>query len=69
MRIELLNQSKYRHGGRPGDDVPLVMPGMVFGVFDGATDARGTMIGGMAAGRLAALTVSAEMAALAFDPA
>ena len=69
MRIELLNQSKYRHGDRPGDDVPLVMPGMVFGVFDGATDARGTMIGGMAAGRLAALTVSAEMAALAFDPA
>jgi hypothetical protein len=67
MRIELLNQSKYRHGARPGDDVPLVVPGVVFGVFDGATDARGTMVDGMAAGRLAALAVSAEMAALAAE--
>lgn len=68
MRIELLNQSKYRHGPRPGDDVPLVVPGVVFGVFDGATDALGTMVEGLSAGRLAALTVAAEMAALAADP-
>jgi len=68
MRIELLNQSKYRHGARPGDDVPLVIPGVVFGVFDGATDARGTVVDGIAAGRLAALTVSAEMAAIAALP-
>jgi hypothetical protein len=68
MRIELLNQSKYRHGSRPGDDVPLVIPGVVFGVFDGATDARGTVVDGIAAGRLAALTVSAEMAAIAAQP-
>jgi hypothetical protein len=69
MRIELLNQSKYRHGARPGDDVPLVLPGVVFGVFDGATDPRGTRVEGMAAGRLAAQTVSARMAAIVADPA
>ncbi len=68
MRIELLNQSKYRHGSRPGDDVPLVVPGVVFGVFDGATDALGTMVNGVSAGRLAALTVAEAMAALVADP-
>ena len=68
MRIELLNQSKYRHGSRPGDDVPLVVPGVVFGVFDGATDALGTEIDGVSAGRLAALTVAGELAALAAAP-
>lgn len=48
--------------------MPLVVPGVVFGVFDGATDALGTMVEGVSAGRLAALTVAAEMAALAADP-
>ena len=68
MRIELLNQSKYRHGSRPGDDVPLIVPGVVFGVFDGATDALSTEIDGISAGRLAALTVAAELAAFATEP-
>ena len=48
--------------------MPLIVPGVIFGVFDGATDALGTIVDGLSAGRLAALTVSAEMAALAADP-
>ncbi|GGL76843.1 hypothetical protein [Wenxinia marina] len=69
MRIEVLSVSKYRDGVRVGDDVPLVMPGAVFGVFDGATDPRGTVVDGVGAGRLAALTAAAAMAELAADPA
>ncbi len=69
MHIELKSHSKYRHGSRLGDDVPLVVPGLIYGVFDGATDPRGTMVEGMATGRLAALTVARCMADLASDPA
>ena len=68
MRIELFNRSKYRDGSAPGDDVPLIVPGVVYGVFDGATDPQGTHVDGMPAGRLAALAVAAEMASLAADP-
>ena len=38
MHFELKSQSKYRDGVRLGDDVPLIVPGEVYGVFDGATD-------------------------------
>jgi len=69
MRLELCNQSKYRHSGRLGDDVPLIVPGEVYGVFDGATDARGTTIDGVGAGRLAAETVARATARLARDAA
>lgn len=69
MRTEVFNRSKYRDGSAPGDDVPLVIPGAVYGVFDGATDPRGTRVDGVAAGRLAALTVASEVAELANDPA
>lgn len=69
MRIELFNRSKYRDGSAPGDDVPLVVPGAVYGIFDGATDPRGALVEGVPAGRLAALVVAAEMASLAADPA
>jgi len=69
MNLEIASYSKYRAPGRLGDDVPLVIPGSVFGVFDGATDARGTLINGLAAGRLAALTVARATAALLADPA
>lgn len=65
MKIEVASFSKYRDGLRPGDDVPLVLPGHVVGVFDGATDAEGTMIGGVGAGRFAALSVAAATARLA----
>lgn len=68
MRLEVFNRSKYRDGSAPGDDVPLVVPGVVYGVFDGATDPRGTVVAGVAAGRLAATIVASEMAAMAFDP-
>ena len=67
MRTEVFNRSKYRDGSAPGDDVPLVIPGAVYGVFDGATDPRGTLVDGMAAGRLAALSVATELATLAID--
>ncbi|MGJ8583426.1 MAG: hypothetical protein ACSHXD_04985 [Marinosulfonomonas sp.] len=68
MQFELFNRSKYRDGSAPGDDVPLAVPGVVFGVFDGATDPLGTVVDGTAAGRLAAMTVAAEMTAIALDP-
>jgi hypothetical protein len=68
MRLEVFNRSKYRDGSAPGDDVLLVVPGAVYGVFDGATDPLGTVVDGTAAGRLAALTVASEMAAIALDP-
>ena len=69
MQLEVFNRSKYRDGSVPGDDVPLVVPGAVYGVFDGATDARGTVVNGVAAGRLAATIVASEMAKIALDPA
>ena len=64
MRTEVFNRSKYRDGSEPGDDVPLVVPGVIHGVFDGATDPRGTRLNGMAAGRFAALVVASEMQGL-----
>lgn len=68
MRLEALNISKYRDGSAPGDDVPLVLPGAVYGVFDGATDPKGTVVDGVDAGRLAATIVASEMAAIALEP-
>lgn len=82
MQIEVSSHSKYRAApfaakpgddyacapGKPGDDIPLVIPGVVFGVMDGATDARGTLIDGIAAGRLAALTVAEAASRLLLDP-
>lgn len=69
MRTELFSHPKYRDGGALGDDVALVLPGIVYGVFDGATDPRGTVVDGMGTGRLAALVVAAQMASLAMDSA
>ncbi|WP_112322532.1 hypothetical protein [Oceanibium sediminis] len=68
MKTEVLNVSKFRDGLRPGDDVPVVAPGVLYGVFDGATDPRGTIVDGIGAGRLAALTVSQAMLRLALEP-
>jgi hypothetical protein len=69
MKIELVNHAKYRAPGRQGDDVPLILPGVVFGIFDGATDAHGTVMDGIGMGRVAALTVAQATAALLLDPA
>ncbi|MDF0597623.1 hypothetical protein [Psychromarinibacter halotolerans] len=68
MRIEVLNISKYRTSARVGDDVPVVLPGALIGVCDGATDPRGTAVDGIGTGRLAALTVASAAAELAIDP-
>ncbi|TNF19000.1 MAG: hypothetical protein EP318_16155 [Rhodobacteraceae bacterium] len=68
MRLEVLNVSKYRTSARLGDDVPIVLPGAAFGICDGATDARGTVVDGIGAGRLAALTVAAAVTDLAMTP-
>lgn len=69
MQIEATSISKYRSGQRLGDDVILIIPGCVYAVFDGATDARGTVIDGTPAGRLAALTVAQATAEAMQDPA
>ena len=68
MKLEVFNRSKYHDGSAPGDDVLLVVPGAVYGLFDGATDPLGTITDGVSAGRLAAMTVASEMATIALDP-
>jgi hypothetical protein len=42
MNFDLFSRSKYRVNDKSGDDVALVLPGVCFGVLDGATDAEGT---------------------------
>jgi len=69
MQIEAASISKYRDGLRTGDDVILTLPGAVFGVFDGATDVRGTIVNGVPAGRFAALVVAQSTAQILQDPA
>jgi hypothetical protein len=62
MRIDCLSVSKYLDPVKPGEDVPLIIPGRCFAVFDGATDVNGSTIAGMASGRFAALTAAAALA-------
>ena len=62
MRIDCLSLSKYTAPGRPGDDVPVILPGQCHAVFDGATDVNGTTINGAGSGRFAALQASAMLA-------
>ena len=69
MKTEVLTISKFRDGTRAGDDVPLVLPGVVYGVFDGATDPYGTVVDGIGAGRVAALAAAASVTRLTLDPA
>jgi hypothetical protein len=69
MIIEAFSRCKYRANDRLGDDVPFVLPGIAIGLFDGATDAKGTIINGTPAGRLAALTAAECMAQLLAVPA
>lgn len=58
MNIEILSRSKYKTGAGHGDDIVLCLPGRVYGVFDGATDALGTRVNGESVGRIAARTVA-----------
>ena len=62
MRVECLSVSKYRAAGRPGDDVPLILPDRCWAVFDGVTDVNGTIIDGAGSGRFAAVRAAATVA-------
>lgn len=68
MRVELFNMSKFRNSQREGDDVALVLPGLAYGVFDGATDPLGTVVNGIGAGRVAALAMSQAVSRLIATP-
>jgi len=61
MRIDCLSVSKYTTPGKAGDDVPVVVPGRCYAVFDGATDVNGALIAGVGSGRFAALQASAAL--------
>lgn len=61
MRIDCLSVSKYTTPGKAGDDIPVVVPGRCYAVFDGATDVNGTTIAGVGSGRFAALQASAAL--------
>ena len=55
MRIDCLSVSKYLDPIKPGEDVPVIIPGRAYAVLDGATDVKGSTIAGMAP-RLTSLT-------------
>ncbi|PIP00254.1 hypothetical protein CJ014_05840 [Pleomorphomonas carboxyditropha] len=61
MRIDCLSVSKYAAPGKAGDDIPVVIPGRCYAVFDGATDVNGASIAGVGSGRFAALQASAAL--------
>jgi hypothetical protein len=62
MRIDCLTVSKYLDPIKPGEDVPVIIPGRAYAVLDGATDVKGSTIAGMASGRFAAMTAAAALA-------
>lgn len=68
MKIEVFSRSKSRANSKAGDDVPLVMPGHIYAVFDGATDPFGTVVNGESAGRIAARTMAEFFGGIALDP-
>jgi hypothetical protein len=42
MRIDCLSVSKYLDPIKPGEDVPVIIPGRCYAVLDGATDVKGS---------------------------
>lgn len=68
MNYETLSVSKFKNSAKPGDDVALIIPGVIAAVFDGATDPLGQDINGMTSGRFAAECVSHACAKLFLDP-
>ncbi|WP_062763383.1 hypothetical protein [Falsirhodobacter sp. alg1] len=64
MQIELFSRSKRRFSDMPGDDIALVLPGLVHAVFDGATDPTGQVYNGETSGRLAARTAAQALVTL-----
>lgn len=69
MRIDCLSVSKHLDPVKPGDDVPVILPGRLYAVLDGATDVNGALIDGVGSGRFAALTGAAALAEMAARPA
>lgn len=69
MRIDCLSVSKHLDPVKPGDDVPVILPGRIYAVLDGATDVNGSLIAGVGSGRFAALTGAAALAEMAGRPA
>ncbi|GGA38501.1 hypothetical protein [Pelagibacterium lentulum] len=65
MNIELFSHSKYKFPGKVGDDTALIIPDLVYAVFDGATDPTGATYQGQSGGRIAARTAAATIARLA----
>lgn len=65
MNIELFSHSKYKFSGKAGDDTALIIPDLVYAVFDGATDPTGATYQGQSGGRIAARTAAATIAQLA----
>ena len=68
MNIEAFSRCKYRAVDRHGDDVPFILPGIAIGLFDGATDPKGTLINSTPAGRMAALNAAECVAQLLAPP-
>lgn len=68
MLIESCSVPKYRKLSQPGDDVLLVLPGRLYAVFDGATDATGLQLHGMSSGRFAASQAAQAMLAHVTSP-
>jgi hypothetical protein len=69
MRIDCLSVSKHLDPVKPGDDVPVIIPGRCYAVLDGATDVSGNDIGGLGGGRFAALTAAAALTEMMTRPA
>ncbi|MCJ8325285.1 MAG: hypothetical protein HRU29_11265 [Rhizobiales bacterium] len=64
MNFDSFSHSKYKNNPFGGDDVVLHIPGRLYAVFDGATDAHNNTVNGVSVGRVAASTVAAEMSNL-----
>ena len=68
MLIESSSIPKYRDLSLPGDDILAVLPGRLYAVFDGATDARGLQVQGVSSGRFAASQAALAMMTHAVGP-
>ena len=64
MQMELFSRCKRREQDKPGDDIAIVVPGLVWAVLDGATDPLGGVYNGESSGRLAARTAGQALVRL-----
>ncbi|MBU2888087.1 protein phosphatase 2C domain-containing protein [Celeribacter halophilus] len=67
MQTELFSRSKQRFSDAPGDDIALVVPGLVHAVLDGATDPTGKKYNGESSGRLAARSAAQALVSLLLE--